>query len=48
MYDTMLMLLFQEVITEHDLKGVAMIPGTLINIMFTPNNYNPLHYNNPF
>jgi cytochrome P450 len=48
MYGPGLMLFFREVVAEHDIKGVPMTPGTLLNIMFTPNNYNPLYYNNPF
>lgn len=41
-------LFVREVAKPHQIKGIQLDKGHLINASFVPNNYNPVYYDNPF
>jgi cytochrome P450 len=48
MYGPATALFTLEVSKEHEIKDIPIHKGTLVNTMFTQNNYNPTYYSNPF
>lgn len=38
----------RQVVEDYPIKDVQVKVGTVVNMSFIPNNYNPLYYKNPF